>query len=486
VVAIDSHGQPVNDLTIDDFQVSDAGKAQKIAFFRHNNSKLQQTSALGPHEYSNRAGANVPHATLILFDLLNEHLAARGNAWYELIRVLQPLESGDFLYLYLLTLDGHLYPVRGLPGTGQESLDPSGAAWTRQAKPLLDESMRAVSRVRPSEIDIDTRVRLTFAALESMAAGLAAVPGRKNIVWITHGVPISIDEQRVEGGSASSGGRGGGAMGGTLAVGGDYIDYTPELQRLSAVLDRCNVAIYPVQQVPPGMATPGSQEAQYSGLGSLQTLQQFAGLTGGRSNASNDIGAAIRQAMNDVRTSYQIGYYPPPENWDRKYHKLRVTCARKGVRVQTKVGYYAWPDDAGSDERDVIRSVVSASFDAAEIGLRGTFSPSATEVRAGRFIIRMDPADIQLVSEGGQYTGHLRLAIVGYGADGKTDGSGMWPIDLRLSSEQREKDMKEGISIGKDVQFGETVEKVRFIVFDRGSNAIGSLTIPVKADARNP
>jgi hypothetical protein len=33
VIAIDSHGQPVTDLTGDDFQVSDAGKQQKIAFF---------------------------------------------------------------------------------------------------------------------------------------------------------------------------------------------------------------------------------------------------------------------------------------------------------------------------------------------------------------------------------------------------------------------------------------------------------------------
>src|ERR1017187_9214883 len=116
VVAIHSHGQPVTDLTGDDFQVSDGGRAQKVAFFRHDDSKLQQISPLGPHEYSNRAGANVPHATLILFDLLNEHFGARGNSWNELVHNLQPLESADYLYLYLLTVAGRLYPVHALPG----------------------------------------------------------------------------------------------------------------------------------------------------------------------------------------------------------------------------------------------------------------------------------------------------------------------------------------------------------------------------------
>jgi hypothetical protein len=33
VVAFDSHGQPVTDLTADDFQITDAGKPQTISFF---------------------------------------------------------------------------------------------------------------------------------------------------------------------------------------------------------------------------------------------------------------------------------------------------------------------------------------------------------------------------------------------------------------------------------------------------------------------
>src|ERR1035441_2030961 len=69
VVAVDAQGQPVTNLTRGEFRVTDSGRPQTIAFFRLRDSKLGPASALGPHESSNRSSANIPRATLILFDL---------------------------------------------------------------------------------------------------------------------------------------------------------------------------------------------------------------------------------------------------------------------------------------------------------------------------------------------------------------------------------------------------------------------------------
>lgn len=54
VVALDIHEHPVNDLTVDDFQVTDAGKPQKIVFFRHRDTALRQAPKLAPNEITNR------------------------------------------------------------------------------------------------------------------------------------------------------------------------------------------------------------------------------------------------------------------------------------------------------------------------------------------------------------------------------------------------------------------------------------------------
>ena len=89
VVAVDDHGQVVTDLTRDEFLVSDSRKPQTIAFFRHRDSGLWRAPPLGPNEFSNRGGVNIPRATLILFDLLNERFGTRGTSANQLAHSLR-------------------------------------------------------------------------------------------------------------------------------------------------------------------------------------------------------------------------------------------------------------------------------------------------------------------------------------------------------------------------------------------------------------
>jgi len=131
VVAVDSRGAPVADLTRNDFQVTDSGKPQSIAFFRHREGGLSAAPPLAPNEVSNRSAANVSRATVILFDMLNQKFETRGTTANYLVQALQSLESPDFVYLYLLTVNGSLYPVHGLPGVEGETGPPGGEPWTR-------------------------------------------------------------------------------------------------------------------------------------------------------------------------------------------------------------------------------------------------------------------------------------------------------------------------------------------------------------------
>ena len=121
VVAFDSHGLPVGDLTADDFQIQDQGKRQQIVFFRRNeppsHEGSRQADAPGAQRYSNRSGATTQNATVVLLDLLNGNMSDRGSGWEGLSRALEHLESGDNLYVYLLTAEAKLYPVHGLPGS---------------------------------------------------------------------------------------------------------------------------------------------------------------------------------------------------------------------------------------------------------------------------------------------------------------------------------------------------------------------------------
>ncbi|MDR3698684.1 MAG: VWA domain-containing protein [Candidatus Sulfopaludibacter sp.] len=463
VVAVDSKGNPIADLKGSDFRVTDSGKPQQIDAISHRDARLQPAVALGPDEVFNRAGSGAGPATVILFDLLNEHMDARGPAWNELLHALQPLESSTGLYLYLLTVDGRLYPVHGLPDNEKEAGSPDPSPWTRQIKTLLDEAMHAVFRVRPVDIDqfVDVRINLTYQNLRWLAARMAGIPGRKNIVWITHGIPIVLSP---------------------AVTGADWFDYTPYLRQLSEELDRANVSIYPVQQIPPGTAMPGTQEAQHSGLNSEETLQDFARYTGGLTNGSSDIRVAIRQAMNDVRTSYRISYYPTPQNWDGKFHKVRVTCARKGVRIQTKEGYYAWPEER-LDERgqqQAVEQAVTAPFDATEIGLRATLTRDSANAHVAHLLVRVDPADVKLERKGDRYEGQLKIRMSAVPAVAGAAGTPVIVAGLRYTPAQYDGILKNGIRFSNDVNLVDGLERLRVVVLDTASDAVGSVTMPVR------
>jgi VWFA-related protein len=470
VVALDSHGRPVNDLTVDDFQVSDNGKLQKVAFFRHYDSNLLVAPPRGPDEYSNRAGAPISRATVILLDLLNEGFGTRGNAENELVRYLGSVEDPSDLYLYFLTLDGKLYPVRGIPILKPQS--PAAEPWTRGIKQLMDNALHTVMRVRPAEIDVAVREQLTYAALDNLAVQLSRVPGHKNIVWITDGIPVTLGPYRSDT--------------------GDYVDFTPQIRQMSEALDRSGIAIYPVRQVMLGSPTAigdasgggnGGGFTGGSGLGSLDTLDQFAGMTGGRPDVGKDIGAAIKQAMSDARTSYQVAYYPPERNWDGKFHKIRIVTKRKGVRLQSKTGYYAWPEPPDTRAREAIDQTAAAPFDATEIGLRVKVSLDTQDRSAVSLDAHIDANDIVLLPDGGTYRGQLRVALATYSADEPPQISSIMHLDLHYSSAEIARVLKEGIPFTGKLQIAENTKTLRLIVFDRGSSTVGSISVPPKSAA---
>ncbi len=473
LVAVDSRNQPVSGLTADDFEVLDGGKPRKVAFVRHIERRLAPSAGLEPDEFSNRTGQAIPHATVILLDLMNQDFSTRGVAEHQLVKYLQTLEGADYVYLYLLTLDGRLYSVRGLPASEERPDDPSNA-WTKTIAATMDKALRAVERVRPVDMDVAVRVQLTYGALETLGRATMSVPGRKNVVWITDGVPITLGPVRSDT--------------------GDIVDFTPWLKELSAVLERSEIAIYPVPQIMIGSsdAPPDAPGVPRRGVGtgelSLETLNQFANMTGGRPNGGKDIAAAITQAMNDARTSYQIGYYAEDEKPDGKFHKLKIACARKpvcnGVRIQAKTGYYAWPEDPDGMAMDAFRSAVTQPVDASEIGIRGSLTPGS-DGNADRLKVRIDARDIALVHGSQEYTGHLSFLIAGYEGSGAAHPSSIRGVDLRYSDAEREKVLKDGIDYSLDLPARENMTTFRFIVLDTVSHSMGSLTLQLKPGSSN-
>jgi VWFA-related protein len=233
---------------------------------------------------------------------MNTNLANRGYAQNEIIRVLKPLKSGESVYLYLLTYSGSLYAVHALPEEGVGA-DPGAAGWTQNIQPSLEAAIDRVFGFKSADDKLpNIRVDESYAAIKTLASTMQMLPGRKNLIWVTHGVPTLVRQ----------------------SVARDY-DYSPQLRRIATTLDHMNITLSSVD--------PGGE----LGSANLDTLNKFANLTGGKVYDNN-----FEKAFSDVMTAWHSGYviqYAAPPV-DGKYHKVRVESLSKGIRIQTKQGYY--------------------------------------------------------------------------------------------------------------------------------------------------
>ena len=452
VVALDSEGQPVTGLQSTDFKLLKDGKPQKIVFSRFTGYRPLPAARPAANEYSNRAGANSP-ATVVLIDLLSDRMLSASIINEDLTHGLKDLESSEGLYLYILTVSGALYPVHPLPKPDTE-VTPAAEPWTRNIAPMLQAALKEVFGFHPID-DRDTKVRfdLTAKALRELGGQMSLMAGRKNLVWVTHGIPLngpSISEQGL-------------------------VDFSGPMRLLCEQLGRAEIAVYPVEQSMRGTAAPLGTESE-------QALDEFSSLTGGRQYRSGSVGEAIRHAMTDSRANYQLAYYATLQAPDGKHRKLRVTCARKDVRLQTEAGFYAvLPAIPPSQlERAALENAAHSPFDATEIGLRASVSRDPDSEQSVRFDLRVDPSDLLFSQEKDHRTGKVSLLFAAYGAKGLEQSSPPVRRDLNLTPEQYETATHDGIGFRQAIALGATIRRVRVIVVDPQLGTAGSVTIPIQ------
>ena len=110
VLVHDHHGNPVADLTKDDFEISDQGKEQRIAVFRVDSTvaALQMPAKVMPrNEFSNRLDrqSQVPTAvTVVLIDFLNTPWKDQAYARRQILKFLRQIRTEDRIALYSTVL----------------------------------------------------------------------------------------------------------------------------------------------------------------------------------------------------------------------------------------------------------------------------------------------------------------------------------------------------------------------------------------------
>ena len=377
VVATDKDG-PVTGLERDNFTILEDGKPQQVRVFNFQQPRAgPKPAAPGPAKLPENVYTNIPRynvdssLNVLLMDGLNTTLPHQAYVRDQMIKYLEKMPEGHPVAVYMLgskltllqdftsdpevlkkvvkNLKAHASSLQDNPAGGpDDTLLPEGAA---DGGLVPAEMVSAMERFEQERVGFQTdlRVSYTVSALTSIARSLAGYPGRKNLIWISEGFPISIDPNMELTTDIFSGTR----------------SYGPQIAQLADSLIDAQIAMYPVDAR--GLAAPSFFDASNRGFDKFgrsmgrggragsamaaesamlqnvhSAMQEMADRTGGRAfYNTNDIDGAVRKSIDDGSTYYTLAYYPENKNWNGKFRKIHVKVDRPGVKLRYRLGYYA-------------------------------------------------------------------------------------------------------------------------------------------------
>jgi VWFA-related protein len=507
VVVHDRRGEPVMDLKKEDFTITERGKPQQISVFAMESADRRSapSAALPPHIFSNvfAEKAGVPTSiTIILLDLLNTTWIDQHYARKALIKFLGQIQPQDRIAIYALgrrsltllhdyttdsaSLIARLKKVSGeIPSELDAStLDPN----TQQELQNLDLGALADANQQQADFFTAGRVENTLSTLEAIAQHLSGLPGRKNLIWLSGGFPLTIGFDEFP------------AIGSTR----DRRTFTAEMDAAVRALNNSGIAVYPVDarglMVAPGFSastrgSPSIAAPPRSRLGpivaNLDSMDELAERTGGRAAYNtNDLARAIRRAIDDARVTYTIGYYPTDVTQDGKFRDIKVKVNRSRVDVRYRKGYFAFkPSDTSDKTRKAeMRGAVWSPLESTAVAMnaRADFidSPEANTINV---FVQIDPATVGFRKEGDRWKAELDVVYVQKDEHGRMPGDGLTDnLSLALSDANYATVVQQGLIRQRRLPRHPGAIHLRIVVRDVSSGSLGSLTIPFSQIATHP
>ncbi|HEY6253510.1 MAG TPA: VWA domain-containing protein [Candidatus Angelobacter sp.] len=323
VVATDEKGQAVTDLRAEDFTVLEDGKPQQLIDFSFQRPTTTTQAAIKPAsnvvsnapEYSSASSLNV-----ILLDAINTDFSSHAYAQEMLIKYLDsaPVIQPTAVY----ALDGKLMLLHDF-STDTKALREVLTHFKPQGPTYIPDVYAAASPFsQRGSFQVSSQGRnVMFNAMRFLAHSLAGYPGRKNLIWLSEGFPLSLFPETTMGEGAFL-----------------VVDFSPEIEKIADELMNAQVALYPIDAA--GVSINDRFPARTA-------MVSMAERTGGKTFYNrNDIDAGVRTSIDDGSIYYNMQYYPQNKKWDNRFRKIEVKVNRPRVHLQYRQGYFAIGPDA--------------------------------------------------------------------------------------------------------------------------------------------
>ena len=436
-VVVAKGDQPILGLHKQDFQVLEDGKPQTVDFFEEHSAKTLPAGAVAPApKMPPGVYTNVPpvpendSVNVLLLDALNTDKDDQVYVRNEIMRFLKTMQPGTRTAIF--TLSSRLRMVQGFtsdssalaaalndpkfgdlitkPTESRSMQDKKDDVFHLETMAMMmnghwDEGIEAVQSFQREYANVRAgqRVGMTLEALQILARYLAAVPGRKNLIWLSTRFPVTVFP------------RGGQGKPNQMNT-DDLRDYSKAIRETADMLTVSKIAVYPVgaegvmsehvadANIDSYGAGPVDYEGGEPGNGTasgktgcmgcyahenaarsdkITAMEELATDTGGKAFFNtNDLNSATQKAIADGAHYYTIAYAPTNKKMDGSYRRIEVKVTDGKYRLAYRHGYNA--DDAAKTV-----AATSEVNPLHAIMMRGM--PNATEIMYAARVVPSDP-----------------------------------------------------------------------------------------------
>jgi len=390
----------------------------------------------------------------------------------------------------------------------------------------------------------DLRVLSTLGALQQLAAYLAGIPGRKNVVWFSSAFPLVLFPNPTLSDSFAA-----------------QRSYEREVRKTDSMLAAAQVAIYPVAAE--GLATDSTHDAATQLVGvtdasgaqqqlnqSLQSdalqrnashgaMDEIAQETGGAAYYNgNGLAGAVAKVVDQGSYFYTMTYTPTNPAPDGKFRKIQVKLAKGesgGYKLAYRRGYYAAePKEAKAEAAKpagdplhpfmgpgmpnstqipmalrVLREATRPADDPAlktrsqappadQAGdnpdLKGALTRYKVDFVIAASGLQLDPPSAQEPPSTGKAsgaaspaapvivrTGKIEATLVVYDRDGKALNWMVRALDLDMDAARYAEVKANGVNFTLEIDAPAGAASLRGGVFDLNSNLAGTIEVPFRS-----
>jgi VWFA-related protein len=520
-VQVRSHGQHVPNLKQDSFTVLQDGKPQKVAVFEEVRTTTQrlQRVPVGPREFTNQLLGNPETARYTVIAIDRENTAP-----LDLVRVREGLtrflattaDTGEPIRLISIEMHGlrMLQDFTTDPkaiGTALNRATSKSDTRPEQSSTALNEDTQVMeaavnSQRDPSSADAaqlqrfldtldnakDNQDRMfafqersqrisSLDALQQIALSLSGIPGRKSLVWASSGYPFSSIVRQSRGGVSYDFSQVNEAM--------SLDAYTTHL------LSNANIAMYPVDargmtntawdSIDPShkySPTQGEKMGrQQANEDVITTFERLAAGTGGKPCYNRpELSGCFKDALDDSRDYYMVGFYVDKKGTKDGWHKLQVKV--DGANVRSRNGFmFPLPDAEKTREQDMSTAVHSLLLDSG-IPFKGEWTTSTKkgDKVSNGLIIQVVPEANVIDPESRKL--NLEFVGVARAKDGTVVGQFAQKVQKDLPPEAVAMIQKSGITYKNNLDLPHGDYLVRIVVRDNNTGRTGAANTLLKVE----